>query len=154
MPEVDAFGVDAAAGAEEVEVTQTFVGSILKQGGGAREVWKRDTPVTMPAGTEARGTSPKTGTEVTGTGLAPKAEIPGRGVTAGGRTMGVTGGATVGCTMVVAGALVAKVFPKESRKTIRLSFGSGGWGGTILMQVLGTFSRACCMTEAKPWFIK
>ena len=75
-PEVDAFGVDAAVGAEEVEVTSMLVGSILKPGGGAREVWKRDTPVTMPAGTEARGTPPKTGTEVAGTYLAPKAEIP------------------------------------------------------------------------------
>ena len=51
-PEVDAFGVDAAAGAEEVEVTRMLVGSFLKPGGGAREVWERDTPVTMPAGTE------------------------------------------------------------------------------------------------------
>ena len=37
-PEVDAFGVDAAAGVEEVEATQMLVGSILKPGGGAREV--------------------------------------------------------------------------------------------------------------------
>ena len=55
MPEVDAFGVDAAAGAEEVEVTRVLVGSILKPGGGGREDGKRDTPVTMPAGTDARG---------------------------------------------------------------------------------------------------
>ena len=149
MPEVDAFGVDAAAGVEEVEVTRMLVGSILKPGGGAREVWKRDTPVTMPADTEARGAPPKTGMEVAGTGLAPKVEIPGRGAMAGGRTMGITGGATVGCTTGVAGAQVAEVFPNEA-----LSFGSRGRGGTILMQVLGTFSRACCMTEEKPWFIK
>ena len=38
MPEVDAFSVDAAAGVEELEVTRTLVGSILKPGGGAREV--------------------------------------------------------------------------------------------------------------------
>ena len=133
MPEVDAFGMDAAAGAEEVEVTRMLVGSILKPGGGGREVLKRDTPVTMLAGTEARGAPLKTGTEVAGTGLTPKAEILGRGVTAGGGTMGITGGATVGCTMGVAGARVAEVFPKESRKAIRLSFGSRGWGGTILM---------------------
>ena len=38
MPEVDAFGVDVAAGAEEVEVTQMLAGSSLKPGGGAREV--------------------------------------------------------------------------------------------------------------------
>ena len=62
MPEVDAFGVDAAVGAEEVEVTRTLVGSILKPGGGGRVVGNRDTPVTMPAGTDARGTPPKTGT--------------------------------------------------------------------------------------------
>ena len=99
MPEVDTFGVDAAVGAEEVEVTRMLVGSILKPGGGGREVWKRDTPVAMPAGTDTRGAPPKTGTEVTGTGLALKAEILGRGAMAGGRTMGVTGGATVGCTM-------------------------------------------------------
>ena len=104
MPEVDAFGVDAAVGAEEVEVTWMLVSSILKPGGGGREVGNRDTPVTMPAGTDARGAPPKTGTEVVGTGLAPKAEIPGRGVTAGGGTMGITGGATVGCTMGVTGA--------------------------------------------------
>ena len=154
MPEVDAFCVDAAAGAEEVEVTRTFVGSILKPGGGGREVGKRDTPVTMPAGTDARGTPPKTGTQVVGTGLTPKAEILGRGATAGGRTMGVTGGATVGCTMGVAGTQVAEEFPNESRNSVRLSFGSRGRGGMILMQVLGTFSRAYCMTEAKPWFVK
>ena len=97
---------------------------------------------------------PKTGTEVVGTGLTPKAEILGRGVTAGGWTIGVTGGATVGCTMGVAGIWVAEEFPNESRNSVRLSFGSVGRGGTILMQVLGTFSRACCMTEAKPWFVK
>ena len=68
--------------------------------------------------------------------------------------MGMTGGATVGCIMGAAGVQVAKVFPNESRKAVRLSFGSGGWGGMILMRVLGTFSRACCMTEAKPWFVK
>ena len=72
----------------------------------------------------------------------------------GGCTIGVTGGATVGCTMGVTGARVAEEFPNESRNSVKLSFGSGGWGGMILMQVLGTISRACCMTEAKPWFIK
>ena len=103
-PEVDAFGVDAAVGAEEVEVTRVLVGSILKPGGGGREDGKRDTPVTMPAGTDTRGAPPpKTRTEVVGTGLAPKAEILGRGVTAGGWTIGVTGGATVGCTTGIAG---------------------------------------------------
>ena len=45
------------------------------------------------------------------TGLAPKVEILGRGVTAGGWTIGVTGGATVGCTMVVTGVRVAEEFP-------------------------------------------
>ena len=103
IPEVDAFGVDVAAGAEEVEVTQVLVGSILKPGDGGREDRKRDTPVTMLAGTDARGTPPKTGTEVMGTGLTPKAEILGRGATAGGWTIGITGGATVGCTMGAAG---------------------------------------------------
>ena len=49
---------------------------------------------------------------------------------------------------------VAEEFPNESRNSIRLSFGSGRRDGTILMQVVGTFSRACCMTEAKPWFVK
>ena len=104
MPEVDAFCVDAAVGAEEVEVTLTLVGSILKPGGGGREVGNRDTPVTMLAGTDTRGAPPKTGTEVVGTGLAPKAEIPGRRTMAGGGTMGITGAATVGCTMGVIGA--------------------------------------------------
>ena len=59
MPEVDAFGVDAAAGAEEVEVTRMLVGSILKPGGGGREVGKRDTPVAMPAGADTRGMLPR-----------------------------------------------------------------------------------------------
>ena len=38
MPEVDTFGVDAAVGAEEVEVTRMLAGSSLKPGGGAGEV--------------------------------------------------------------------------------------------------------------------
>ena len=71
MPEVDTFSMDAAVGAEEVKVTGMLVGSILKPGGGGREVGNRDTPVTMPAGTDVRGTPPKTGMEVVGTGLAP-----------------------------------------------------------------------------------
>ena len=61
MPEVDAFGVDAAAGAEEVEVTWVLVGSILKPGGGGRQDGKRDTPVTMLGGTDARGTPQRPG---------------------------------------------------------------------------------------------
>ena len=61
---------------------------------------KRDTPGTMPAGTDARGAPPKTRMEVVGTGLAPKVEILGRGAMAGGWTIGITGGATVGCTTV------------------------------------------------------
>ena len=65
MPELDAFGVDAAAGAEEVEMTRMLVGSNLKPGGGAGEAWKRDTPVAMPAGTGARGAPLNTGTVVT-----------------------------------------------------------------------------------------
>ena len=68
--------------------------------------------------------------------------------------MGVTGGATVGCITGATGVQVAEVFPNESRKAVRLSFGSRGRDGMILMQVLGTFSRVCCITEAKPWFIK
>ena len=104
MSEVDAFDVDSAAGAEEVEVTWTLAGSTLKPGGGAIEVENRDTPVAMLAGTDARGTPPKTGTEVMGVGVAPKAEILGREATAAGGTMGITGGATVGCTTAVTGA--------------------------------------------------
>ena len=72
----------------------------------------------------------------------------------GGGTVGVTGGATVGCTMGVAGTRDTKVFPNESRKAIKLSFSSRGRGGMILMQVLGTFSKACCMMEARPKFVK
>ena len=101
MPELDAFGVDAAAGVEEVEVTQTLAGSSLKPRGGAGEAWKRDTPVTMLAGTGAWGTPLKTGTVVMGTGPMPKfpeAGIPGRGAMTEGRTTGVTGGAIVGGT--------------------------------------------------------
>ena len=152
-PEVDAFGVDAAVGAEEVEVTWMLSGSTLKPGGGGREVENRDTPVTMPAGTDAIGASPKARTEVEGVGVACKVEILGRGAMAAGGNMGITGGATAGCTTGVAGAWVAEELPNKSRNSVRLSFGSGGCGGTILMQVLSTFSRACCMTDAKPWFI-
>ena len=106
MPELDAFSVDAAAGAEEVEMTRMLAGSDLKPGSGAGEAWKRDTPVAMPAGTGARGTPPKTGTVVTGTGPMPKfpkAGIPGRGAMTGGGTAGITGGAIVGGTRGVAG---------------------------------------------------
>ena len=119
MPEVDAFGVDTAAGAEEVEVTWMLAGSTLKPGGGSREVENRDTPVTMPAGAEARGAPPKTGTEALGIGVAPKTEILGREAMATGGTKGVTGGATVG-----------------------MHYGCC------------TFSRVCCMTAAKPWFVR
>ena len=59
MPEVDTFGVDTAAGADEMDFTQALVGSILKPGGGGREDEKRDTPVAMPAGTDARGAPPR-----------------------------------------------------------------------------------------------
>ena len=55
VAEPDAFGVETAAGAEEVEAKLTLVGSGPKPGDRAVEVWKRDTPVTMPAGTGARG---------------------------------------------------------------------------------------------------
>ena len=84
-----------------------FAGSGLKPRGGAGEVWKRDTPVAMPAGIGARGTPPKTGTVVAGTGPMPKfpeAGIPGIGVTMGGGTMGVTGGAIIGGTRGVTSA--------------------------------------------------
>ena len=107
MPELDAFGVDAAAGAEEVEVTRTLAGSGLKLGGGAGEAWKRDTPVAMPAGTGARDTPPKTGTVVAGTGPMPKfpeAGILGRGVMMEGGTVGITGGAIIGGTRGVTGS--------------------------------------------------
>ena len=71
MPELDAFGVDAAAGVEEVETTWMLPGSDLKPRGGVGEVWKRDTPVAMLAGTGARGAPLKTGTVVAGTGPCP-----------------------------------------------------------------------------------
>ena len=106
MPELDAFGVDAAAGAEEVETTQMLAGSGLKPRGGAGEAWKRDTPVVMPAGTGARGTPLKTGTVVTGTGPMPKfpeTGILGRGATIGGGTADITGGAIMGGTRGVTG---------------------------------------------------
>ena len=95
MPEVDAFGVDAAAGAEEVEVTWMLAGSILKPGGGGTELGNRDTPVAMPAGTYARGAPRRLERRSWAVGLAPKVEILGRGATIGGVTMGETGGATV-----------------------------------------------------------
>ena len=80
MPEPDAFGVETAAGVEEVEVRLTLAGSGLKPGGGLVEVWKRDTPVTMLAGTGARGAPPKTGAAVAGTGPPPKPPV---GITLG-----------------------------------------------------------------------
>ena len=102
-PESDTLGVDAAAGAEEVEATWVLADSGLKPGGRGREVGKRDTPVTTAADTGARGAAPNTGMAVVGTGLALKAGSPGRGVTTGGGTKGVTGGTTVGRTAGVAG---------------------------------------------------
>ena len=77
--EPDPFGIETAAGAEEVEVRLTFVGSGStvrtgveevearltlvgcgsKPGGGAVEVWKRDTPVAMPAGKGSKRHTPK-----------------------------------------------------------------------------------------------
>ena len=103
----------------------------------------------MPAGMAARGAPLNTGTVVVGTGPVPKAGLPGRGVMTGGGTIGVTRGATVGCTTGVAGVRDAEAFPNESRKAVKSSFGSRGWGGTILMQVLGTFFKAHCMMEAR-----
>ena len=69
--EPDAFGVETAAGAEEVEARLTLVGSGPKPGGGVVDIWKRDTPVTMPAGTGARGAPPKTGAVATDAGPHP-----------------------------------------------------------------------------------
>ena len=97
MAEPDAFGVDAVAGAEKVEARMMLAGSGPKPGGGAVETWKRDTPVTMLAGTEARGAPPKTGAVVVGTDLTPKppvGRIPGRGGTLESATVGAIMGAT------------------------------------------------------------
>ena len=79
MPEVDAFGVDAAVGAEEVEVTWMLSGSTLKPGGGGREVENRDTPVAMQAGTDAIGAPPKARTEVEGVGCHMQSGNTGKG---------------------------------------------------------------------------
>ena len=136
MPEVDAFSVDAAAGAEQVEVTRVLVGSILKPKVEAEKTGK-ETHLSPCQQEQMQEAPPKTRMEVVGTGLAPKVEILGRGAMAGGWTIGITGGATVGCTTGVAGIWVAEEFPNELRNSVRLSFGSGGRGGMILMQVLG-----------------
>ena len=102
----DPFGVKTAAGAEEVEVRLTLTGSSLapgagaeevearltlmgsgvKPGGGVVDVWKRDTPVTMLAGTGVRGAPPKTGAVAVGTGPTSKPPVgraPGRVGTSG-----------------------------------------------------------------------
>ena len=129
MADPDAFGVEAAAGEEEVEARLMLAGSSLKPGGRAAETWKRDTPVAMLAGTGVRGAPHKTGVVATGTGPTPRPPV--------GRTLGRGG-------MLEGWAMGAEVFPSESRKAVRSSLGSGGRGGMILIQVLGTFSRVCC----------
>ena len=55
MADPDPFYVEVAAGVEEVEARLMLAGRGLKPGGRAVETWKRDTPVTMQAGTGARG---------------------------------------------------------------------------------------------------
>ena len=142
-------GLAPRAGAEEVEARLTLVGSGAKPGGGVVDVWKRDTPVTMLAGTGARGTPPKTGAVATGTGPTPKPPVdraPGR--------VGMSGSTITGAAMDAVEALGNGVFPSESRKVVSSSYGSAGRGGTILMQVIGTFSRACCVMVANPKFVK
>ena len=113
--------------------------------GEAEEVWKRDTPVSTPAGTGVRGAPPKTGMAVAGTGPTPEPLV---GRTPGTGRMLENGAA--GIPACAAGVRDAGVFPNESRKVVKSSLGSGGWGGTILIQVLGIFSRAYCITVAKP----
>ena len=165
----DPLGVETAAGAEEVEARPTLAGSglipragaeeeearlklvvsSLKPGGGAVEVWKRDTPVAMPAGTGVRGTPPKTGAVAVDAGPMPKppvGRIQGRA--------GTSGGTIAGAAMDAVEALGNRVFPNKLRKVVRSSLGSGGQGTMILMQVLGTLSRACCMTVANLKFVK
>ena len=149
MPGPDAFGVDAAAGAEEVEGRMTLASCGAKPGGGAWEDGKRDTLVAMPAGMGVRGTPPKTGTVVVGTGLTPKPPV--------GRAQGMSGMLENGTIDTLVGAACvcdAEVFPSESRKAVKSSLGSGGRDGMILIQVFGIFSRACCITVAKPKFVK
>ena len=151
MAEPDAFGVHAADGAEEVEATTDACWQWPKawrHSSGSLEKEIHLLPCRQVP--EARGAPPKTGAEVVGTDPTPKppvGRIPGRGGT-------LLESSTVGAIMGATGMRYNEVFPSESRKAVRSSLGSGGWGGTILMQVLGTFSRACCMTVANPKFIR
>ena len=60
------------------------------------------------------------------------------------------GSGAVGTIVGAASAHDAEVFLNESSKAVRSSLGSGGRGSMILIQVLGIFSRACCIMVAKP----
>ena len=103
----------------------------------------------MLAGTGARGAPPKTGAVAAGADPTPKPPV--------GRTPGraaMLESTIVGAAMDAVDARGNEVFPNELRKVVRSSLGSGGRGGMILMQVIGTFSRACCMMVANPKFIK
>ena len=130
MPDPDAFGVETVVGAEEVEATLMLAGSSAKPGGGAEEVWKRDTPVAMPAGTGVRGTPPKTWMAVAGPTPEP---LVGR--TPGTGRMLEKGAA--GIAVCSASVCDAGVFPSELRKAVKSSLGSGGRGGMTLIQVFG-----------------
>ena len=74
MPVPDTLGIDAAAGAEEVEGTATLVRCGANPRGGAEE-GKRDKPVAMPIGMGVRGAPPKTGAVVAGTGPTSKPPV-------------------------------------------------------------------------------
>ena len=71
----DALGVEAAAGAEEVEASPPLTCKGVKPGGGAMKLLKRDTPVTMLVGTGAIGAPPNTGTKVRGTCSIPEPPV-------------------------------------------------------------------------------
>ena len=141
--------VDAAAGAEEVEVTRMLVGSILKPGGGA-EKFGRGTHLS-PCRQEQRQEALPRRLERRSWALAshPKQNTGKRNDGWRwdyGHNCRCHHGMHYGCRWCMS----CRGISHESRKAVRLSFGSRGRGGTILMQVLGTFSRACCLTEAKP----
>ena len=118
-----------------------------KPGGGVTEVGNRDTPVTALAGTGVRIALPKIGAELVAASPIPRppAGVPG--------CQGMAEGTVEGAT-IDEDAGGSDTSPNESRKVVRWSLGSGGRGGTTIIQVLRILSRACCMMVAKPKFIR
>ena len=102
----------------------------------------------MLAGTGARAAPPKTGVIATIAGSMPSPPV------AGVPDMEGTSGTTIVGAAMDAVEELGNGVANKSRKAVRSSLGSRGQGGMILMQVIRTFSRVCCMMVANPKFVK